>query len=471
MLTKILHVQTKNITLAAFILGAASLFSALLGLFRDRLLASHFGAGEILDVYYAAFRIPDFVSMVLIMGAISAAIIPIFSQYLTRSQKEAWKFLSNLLNLFLVFLIIILLFLVIFAPQLISLIAPGFSGEKKEMTVLLTRIMFFSPILLGVSNIISAVLQVFRRFLITSLSPIAYNVGIILGIVFFVPKIGIVGLAWGVVLGGILHLLIQLPTLFKAGFLFEKIFNWKEPGFWEVIKLTIPRSIGLATIQINLIIVMAIASTLATGSIAIFSLAENLSRPLYTFIAVSFSTAAIPTLSLAFSKKAREKFNSVFSMVFKRTLFLTLPAGIVLFIFRDFFVRLILQAGKFGSFDASLTAACFGLFSMGIFAEGLTLLLAKSFYAFHDTKTPTLLSIFDLFGTLILCLIFVKLFSYPNYFHQFFTNFLGLGTSKDVQVVALPLGISISAIAQFLILFSLFLRKKRLVFNQLPEIK
>jgi putative peptidoglycan lipid II flippase len=303
-------------------------------------------------------------------------------------------------------------------------------------------------------------LQVFRRFLITALAPIMYNFGIIAGILFFVPRIGIQGLAWGVVLGGVLHLLIQVPLFLKVGFKPEKIFNWKEPGFREVIKLTIPRSIGLATIQINLIIVTAIASTLATGSIAIFSLAENLSRPLYTFFAVSFSTAAFPTLSLAFSKKAREKFNQVFLMTFRRILLFTLPAGIILFIFRGFFVKIILQAGKFGSFDASLTAACFGLFCLGIFAEGLTLLLAKAFYALHDTKTPTLLSIFDLFLTLILCLVFIKFFSEPNYFRQFFADFLGIRNSADIRVVALPLGISLSAIFQFLILSILFWRKK-----------
>jgi len=128
LLKKILNIQTKNITSAALILGAASFISAVLGLFRDRLLASRFGAGNELDAYYAAFRIPDFISMVLIMGAISAAIIPVFNEYLVRSKKEAFEFLSNLFNLFLSCLIIVLIIFTIFAPQLMSLIAPGFSG-------------------------------------------------------------------------------------------------------------------------------------------------------------------------------------------------------------------------------------------------------------------------------------------------------------------------------------------------------
>ncbi|MEA3293212.1 MAG: lipid II flippase MurJ, partial [Patescibacteria group bacterium] len=273
MIKKILNIQTKTINSAALVLGAASFVSAVLGLFKNRLLAGVFGAGNELDIYYASFRIPDFITMVLIMGAISAAIIPVFSEYLVRSKEDAWKFFSNLLNLFLFFLIFISIILFIFTPQLISLIAPGFGPEKKALTIVLTRIMFFSPILLGISNIISGTLRVFQRFLVTSLSPILYNAGIIFGLLFFVPLMGLKGLAWGVVLGGFLHLLIQIPILIKLGFRSKLIFNIKEPGFLKVVKLTIPRSIGLAASQINLIVVTAIASCMVAGSIAIFNLA------------------------------------------------------------------------------------------------------------------------------------------------------------------------------------------------------
>lgn len=453
--------RAKSINSAAFVLAGTSFVSALLGLFRDRLLAGRFGAGETLDVYYAAFRIPDFVNMVLIIGAIAAAITPIFSQYLIRSKEEAFKFLSNLINVFLFFLIIISVVLIIFVPQIISVIAPGFSAEKKELTVLLTRIMFLSPILLGISNIISSILRVFQRFLITSISPILYNIGIIIGILFFVPQIGIQGLAWGVVLGGLLHLLVQLPILLKIGFKLERIFNLKEPGLIEAIKLTLPRSIGLATTQINLIIITAIASTLASGSIAIFNLAENLSRPLYTFIAVSFSTAAFPALSLTFSKRDKEKFQKTFFLAFNKILFLTLPLGFLFFLFRDLIVKTVLQAGNFGSLDTSLTAVCFGFFSLGVFAEGLVLLIAKSFYALHDTKTPTIVSIIDAGFTLMLCLFFVGLFSEPNFFQQFLNGILGIKNLSGIEVIALPLAISISAVLQSLILLILFQRKIR----------
>lgn len=462
---KFFNIQTKNINSAALVLAGTSFFSALLGLFRDRLLAQRFGAGETLDIYYAAFRIPDFVNMVLIIGAIAAAITPIFSQYLVRSKDEAFKFLSNLINVFLFFLIIVSIILIIFVPQIISVIVPGFSPEKKELTVLLTRIMFLSPIMLGVSNIISSILRVFQRFLITSLAPVLYNVGIILGILFFVPLMGLQGLAWGVVLGSFLHILIQAPTLLKVGFKLEKIFNLKEPGLIEAIKLTIPRSIGLATVQINLIIITAIASTLTAGSIAVFNLAENLSRPLYTFIAVSFSTAAFPVLSLAFSKRDKEKFKETFSLTFNKILFLTLPLGLLFFLFRDLIVKTILQVGKFSSLDANITALSFGFFSLGIFAEGMILLIAKAFYALHDTKTPAVISIADAIFTLVLCFLFIKLLSFSNFFQQFIVGILGVKDVKSIEVVALPLAISISATLQFLILLILFHRKRKSVFE------
>lgn len=462
---KILNTQTKNINSAAFILGAASLFSAFLGFFRDRLLAARFGAGQELDIYYVAFRIPDFISMVLIMGAISAAIIPVFSVYLNRSQQEAWKFLSNLFNLFLVFLIAVLVFLFIFTSQLITLIAPGFSEEEKILAVLLTRIMFLSPVLLGISNIISSILQVFQRFLITSIAPIMYNLGIIAGILFFVPWLGITGLAWGVVLGAFLHLLIQLPVLFKVGFRPIKIFDFTQPGFIQVLKLTFPRSIGLAASQINLIVITAIASTLGVGSIAVFNLAEHLSRPLLILIAVSFSTAVFPALSLAFTKGDKKKFNKIFSLTFYRILFLLLFLSFFLFLFRELVVKIILRAGKFGLIDANLTAACLGMFALGILAQGLVLLIAKTFYAFHNTKIPAITSVLGMFVNIILSFLFVKLLSFPNSFQQFFINFLNFAKTTNIEVIGLPLAISISAIIQFIILLVLFQQKRVAIFD------
>src|SRR3989339_1605908 len=228
MIQRFLNSQAKSISSASLILAASYLASAFLGLFRDRLLAGTFGAGNELDVYYTAFTVPDFIALILIFGAISAAVIPIFSSYIIKSKEEAWEYVSALFNIFLGFLILVCIVLIIFTPLIISLVAPGFSGDKKEMAVLLMRIMFLSPIILGASNMISGILQVFHRFLVTALSPLLYNLGIIIGILFFVPAWGLAGLAWGVVLGGVLPLSVQLSALFVLGFKYRLSFNYKD---------------------------------------------------------------------------------------------------------------------------------------------------------------------------------------------------------------------------------------------------
>lgn len=459
MISKLFNSQTRTITSAAGILAAAALISGLLGLFRDRLLAGRFGAGDELDIYYAAFRIPDFIAMVLVMGAISAAIIPIFSSYLVRSNQEAWKFFSNLLNIFLVFLIVVCIILIIFVPQILSLIVPGFSGEKKELTVSLTRIMFLSPILLGISNIISGVLRVFRRFLVTSLAPIMYNLGIIFGILFFVSWWGIKGLAWGVVLGASLHLFVQLPILFRTGFKLRKILNFSHPGIIKTIKLTLPRSFGLAASQINLIVITAIGSTLAAGSIAVFNLANNLQNLPITLIAVSFSTAAFPFLVIYFSKKNKEKLLDEFSSVFRQILFLIIPISLLVFILRAQIIRVIYGTGKFAWADTQLTAACLGLFSFGIFAYGLSLLVTKTFYAFQNTKIPALVTLFTVAINIVFSFLFVWLLRFENLFQRIVIGFLDLERIKENFVIGLPLALSVSGIFQLFLLL-IFLYKK-----------
>lgn len=459
MIKRILNLKSSNITIAALILAAASLTSALLGFFRDRLLAGRFGAGDELDIYYTAFRIPDFINMVLIMGVISAAIIPVFTFYWTKDKEEAKKFLGNLLNLMFAVFFIVALFLFIFAPQLVSVIAPGFSGAKKEMTVLLTRIMFLSPIILGLSNILSGILQVFSRFFVTALAPIMYNLGIIFGILFFVPAVGLVGLAWGVALGAFLHLMIQLPIFLHLGFRPRKIFAPMNEGIRRVFYLMLPRSIGIGVSQINFMVMTAIGSTLAAGSIAVFNLANNLSRSFIILLAVPFSTAAFPALATVFSEGKRDEFLKKFSTSFRLLLFLIIPASAMLFILRAQVVRIIFGTGRFSWTDTRLTSACLALFSLSLFAYGLGLLLSRAFYAAHNTKTPTLISVATVLINIILCFSFVYALKNPGCFQDFMSGILKLQGLENMSIVGLPLAYSVSGIVQFVLLFT-FLHKK-----------
>ena len=470
MIQKFLNSQTKSISSASLILAASYLASALLGLFRDRLLAGTFGAGNELDVYYTAFTVPDFIALVLIFGAISAAVIPIFSSYIIKSKEEAWKYVSALFSVFLGFLIIICIFLIIFAPFIVSFIAPGFSGEKREMTVLLMRIMFLSPIILGASNMISGILQVFHRFLVTALAPIMYNIGIIIGILFFAPKLGLPGLAWGVVLGGILHLLIQVPAFIFSGFKYQPIFDYKHPGVEKTIKLMAPRSLGLGAGQLNTIAITAIASTLMSGSIAVFNLANNLASILVNAVAISLSTAVFPSMSMAFLQAEEGKFLQKFSNVFRQTIFLIVPISLLILILRAQIVRVILGAGKFGWVDTRLTTACLGILAFSLFAQGLIFILSKTFYASHNTKIPAIVSGLTVAFNIIFSLVLVQLINFSTGFSLFIQMFFRLEGVKNLGVVGLALAYSTSVILQvFLLLYLLYKKFPKLKIKEISD--
>ncbi|MDO8486152.1 MAG: murein biosynthesis integral membrane protein MurJ [Candidatus Staskawiczbacteria bacterium] len=465
---KIYSHKTQNISLAAFILSVFSFLSFVLGLLRDRLLTGNFGIGNELDVYYAAFRIPDFIAMVLMTGAIGVAIIPIFTKNLVSDKNQAFKYLSNLLNLSLFFLIIICLFLFVFAPNLVSLIAPGFSADKKEITILLTRIMLLSPILMGISNIISAILRVFQRFLITALAPVVYNLGSIIGIIFFVPKMGISGLAFGIVLGAFLHLLIQMPAFFKIGFKIQNTFDFLDKDFLLTLKLTVPRAIGLAASQINLVVVTIIGSTLIPGSVGIFNLANDLSLPIIGLVAVPFTVAVFPALSLAFSKGDKKEMLLKFSSVFRQIVFLIVPISAISFLLRAHLVRVAFGAGRFDWSATKLTAACFGIFMFGLFAQGLIYLVSKAFYAIRNTRTPALVSILSVATTVVFSYFFIWLLGFENIFSNFLLATLKIEGMQNLAVIGLPFAISLDAILQLLIL--LFFFKKEIGDFHIKEI-
>lgn len=464
MIQKFLNIQTKSISFASLILAVSYFFSAMMGLLRDRLLAGRFGLGNELDIYYAAFTIPDFIALILVFGAISSAIIPIFSSYLVNSKDEAWKYTAALLNVFLVFLIFICLIFILFAPFFVALITPGFSPEKREITVTLMRIMFLSPIILGISNIISGILQVFKRFLVTALAPIMYNLGIIFGILFFVPKFGLVGLAFGVVLGGFFHLLIQVPAFFYSGFKYKALFDFKHAGIIKTLKLMLPRSLGLGAGQLNTIATVAIASTLAVGSIGALSLANNLSSMVISAFAVSLSTAIFPAMSLAYAKENKKEFEKKFSSAFLQIIFFTVPISILLFILRAQIVRVVLGTGKFGWPDTRITAACLGVFAVGLCAQGLIFILSKTFYAAHNTKIPALISFGTVVCNIAMSLGFVWLLGRHGLFFNFMQFVLRLQGIDNISVIGLSLSFSITGIAEALLLL-FFIYKKFKIFR------
>lgn len=408
MFKKILNRRSTLISSAA-ITAAFSLLSRILGVIRDRILASHFGAGDILDAYYAAFRIPDFIFNLLILGALSVAFIPVFTEYLSKGkEKEAFKMVNSLVNITLVFLLVVCGLLFIFIPYLMFLIAPGFNEAKNEITANLTRIMLLSPIFFGLSNIFSGILNSFKRFFVYSLAPVMYNLGIIFGAMFLVSFFGIYGVALGVIFGAFLHMLVQLPSIIKLGFRYRWIFDVRHEGIRRIAKLTLPRSLGLVVNQVNLFIITVIASTLAIGSVAIFNFANNLQYVPVGVFGISFAVACFPRLAESASTNNVLKFTFYFSWTFNRILFLIVPATVITFLLRAQIVRLVLGTGNFDWEDTVLTLQCLGLFALSFFAQALIPLLARSFYSLQDMKTPVIISSVCVLANVVLALILTK---------------------------------------------------------------
>lgn len=444
--------QTKTITSAALVLAVSSLISRILGLFRDRLLASTFGAGQDLDVYYAAFRIPDFIYSILIAGGIIVAFLPLMSEYFLEDKEKAWKFTNNILNIFLLFLILVSLGLFIFAPTITKLITPGFNDQQVSLTILLTRVLALSPIFLGVSSVFSGILQYFSKFLAYGLAPIFYNLGIILGILFLAPTRGILGVVIGVVLGAFMHLAVQIPSAIMSGFKYRPVFDIKEAGLRRVLFLMIPRTFAVFSLQSNYIVMTAIASTLAAGSISIFNLANNIQHFPSGIIGVSFATAAFPILSRFWADEKKEEFARDFFLAIKRIICIILPITLFMFIFRNQIVEIIFRQGEFTQASAQLTASALGLFCLGILPFSLVPLLSRAFFSFQDTRTPTLITLATVVLNISLSLYFVDIWK-----------------EKDAAVLGLPLAFSLSAIFNFKLL--MFFLRRRLGYSWLGWLK
>lgn len=425
---------------AAFIIALAGVLSRLLGFVRDRLLASSFGAGDTLDAYYAAFRLPDFIYGFLVLGALSAAFVPVFTELMGKDREnEAWRLMHNILYLLIFALGGTALLGILFAPWVATWIAPGFPPEKQALVATLTRIMLLSPILLALSAVFGGVLISLKRFLAYSLAPIFYNVGIIIGILCLVPYFGIVGLAWGVVLGAFLHMLIQYPAVAHAGYQYRFV-EWKtlfDASTRQVVRLMIPRSMAMAINQVSLLIVTVFASTLASGSLAVVTLATNIQSVPLGLFGISFAVAAFPVLSSLAGKNEAEDFFLTLSRTVRRMLYFVIPLSLFMIIFRAEIVRVVLGTGAFNWEDTILTFEMLGVFSLSLFAQCLIPLFVRAFFALQDTRLP-------LFAALVGETVHLGLipFLLPRF-----------------EVFGLGMAFSIGAIAQLFFLY-IFLRRR-----------
>jgi len=435
---KLFYNQTEGITRAAFIISFFSLASKLLGLLRDRILAGAFGAGDTLDMYYAAFRIPDTIFNLLIIGALSASFIPILSKYYYKGDTARfYKVANNVLNLFAVAMIIAGAIMILFMPLLLKLVVSGWTGEKFATTVALSRLIILSPVFFTLGSVAGGILQSTKRFLVYAAAPLGYNAGIIFGAIFLVKYWGIYGLGLGVIIGAAFQFLLQWPAIKSLGYHYDFSFDYKDPDIRRIFRLMVPRTLSLGVGQINLFVITSVASTLAAGSLTIFNFATNIQNIFFGLVGISFAVAVFPALSSYLAAGQSEKFTASFSQAFREIIFFIVPSTAFLIIFRSEIVNLIFGVGKFNAASASVTEELLIFMALGLVAQSLISLVVRTFWALGDTKTPFYTSLFGMVANAAAAVWF----------------------SRGYGVAGLAVAFTLANIVDFIMLFILLKRK------------
>lgn len=410
--------RQEDILSAAFVIGFSVAASRLLGLVRYRLLASYFGDEiQLLDMFIAASTLSDAIFEVLIFGSIALAFIPVFSQYLSREKMEkAWDLASNMITLGIFVFVIFTVIIIALADFIAPLLAPGLVAKDPSAAhtiARLLRIMVFAQLFFVISIFFTGILQSFQRFLVPAAASIFYNVGIIISIIFLVPVFKIYAPAVGMIIGALLHLVIQLPLALSLGFRYRFKFNFRDKDVREMIALMWPRSVALGLTRISDMINIALASIAALGSIVAFNFAQVLQYVPTALFAASIAQAALPSLSIEFNAKRKDQFKRIFIQSFHQILFLILPAAAILAILRIPVVRLVFGAREFPWEITVLTGRTLIAFSVGIAAQSLSLLLTRSFYAIRDSSTPVRVNLVSVIINISLSTVFIIILKLP----------------------------------------------------------
>ncbi|HEU0085900.1 MAG TPA: lipid II flippase MurJ [Candidatus Paceibacterota bacterium] len=460
---KIFSKEYENLNQAAILLGFFAFLSQILGLFRDRALAHFIGPSPMLDSYYAAFRIPDLIFISIASLASITVLIPFILRRMSGEKItiEAQKFLNDVFTVFLAGMVLVSAIFFIFMPEISPYIAPGFTSFYQEKVTLLSRIMLLSPILLGLSNLFGSVTQLFRRFFLYSLSPIFYNVGIIIGVVLLYPLFGIQGLGLGVVLGSLLHFLIQVFASATSGFMPRFSLNIDYRGVWEMILVSMPRTLGLSFNNIALTILVMIASYLTPGSISIFNLSLSLQSVPLGIVGLSYAVAAFPTLTKYFSKGMMSEFKEQLKSAARQIIFWSLPATFLFIVLRAQIVRVVLGSSNFSWENTRLVAAALAVFAISVTAQGLVALFARAYYAAGNTRKPLLINLISASWIVFFAIIFNYAFSHYPIFQYFIESLLKVSDIPGTEVLILPLAYSFGTIIN-LALLGIFLKKEYL---------
>lgn len=456
-----LNKEFHGVNEAALMLGGFAFLSQILGLIRDRTLAHIVGAGPMLDIYYAAFRIPDFLYISVASIASVTVLMPFIMEKINSGDDgvvRARRFLNNIFSAFMLFMVIVSIIVAIMMPQISHYIAPGFDASELDLLVTVSRIMLLSPIFIGLSNLIGTITQIFKNFFIFSLSPLFYNFGILVGIIFLYPRFGVYGLGMGVIIGAMMHLFIQIPIVVKHGFFprFVAKISWQE--VIQVMKVSAPRTLTLSCNSLAFIVLIAMASTLNPGSISLFTFSFNLQSVPVGIIGISYSVAAFPILIKSFSMKDMGNFINHIISASRQIIFWSLPVIALMIVLRAQIVRVVLGSDTFSWADTRLTAAAVALFVISLVSQSLVLLFIRGYYAAGNTKKPLIVNVFSSVMVIIFAYIIIEIFkNYP----LVLTNLEMLLRVKDVpgtMMLALPIAYALGSLMNFFLIWILFKR-------------
>ena len=418
-------VQLANIKLsvksAAIVLASSTMISALLGLFRDRLLNSYYlGTYPTgIDAYTAAFTIPDFMFFILTSGALAVSFIPVFNQRLVSgNKKSAWEMSSSLLNLLALITLVASILIMVFADPLIRyVVSPGLDESGMILAINMTRVIAINPFLFSIATVLTSIQQAVHRFVFYAFAPTIYNIGIIIGITCFTGGInlfgvqifegGIMGVALGVILGAVMQLIVALIGLFGLGFDYEFKISWRNQGFRTILKLLPPRSLDQGIDYINSLVSTNLSSRMGAGAVRSFDQATTLQGMPVTLIGVAISTAFFPKLTEELGDGNKQKFYETFRQALRAITWISLPVAIIAFFGRGYVTSFIANIGK--SDSNGTIASVLGTLCIAIFARSVFHIASRGFYAYQDTKTPFRVSIVAIGATIGLSVLFYSL--------------------------------------------------------------
>lgn len=436
-----LSAPVRGLHQAAYLLAGLTLASQVLALMRDRLFAHLFGAGEILDLYYAAFRVPDLV-FALVVSLVSAYVLIPRIAGLTESgdKAKARELISQTASFLLIGAGVIALLVALVAPRALFLLFPVFEGSAyHEEFVLLVRLLLLQPILLGLSSVLSSVTQLNRRFFLFALSPVLYNLGIIVGTVALYPTYGLPGIGIGVIFGALAHLLVHVPVVRRAG-LMPRLRTLDVRLIWGVARDSVPRSLALGLGSFSTLLLVSLASRTGEGGVAVFTLASNLEAVPLSLIGAAYATAAFPVLAEQVSGKHIDAFRATLTAAFRHIIFWSSVITILAIVLRAHLVRILYGTGAFDWDDTRLTAAIFAILVVGLLAQGIILLSSRAFYACGRSWNPLLVQLTGLVCSVVAAYGMLRLAWEVPMVEYFFQAMLRVSDVSGSNILFIALG-------------------------------